>query len=69
MMRRSTLCPMGQYRGERETSKSSSMKAIKVLDGSKGRKPKDSVQELYRHKRSSLGYKLLDYNTLSTSKV
>ena len=27
------------------------------------------VQELYRPRRSSLGYKLLDYNTLSMSRV
>ena len=33
----------------------------------KGRKPRDDVQELYRPKRSSLGYKLLDYNVLSMS--
>ena len=34
-----------------------------------GRKPEDDVQELYRPKRSSLGYKLLDYNVLSTSTI
>ena len=32
-----------------------------------GQKPRDDVQELYRPKRSSLGYELLDYNVLSTS--
>ena len=35
----------------------------------KGQKPRDDVQELYRPKRSSLGYKLLDYNVLSTSTI
>ena len=35
----------------------------------KGQKPRDDVQELYRPKRSSLGYKLLDYNVLSTSAI
>ena len=35
----------------------------------KGRKPRDDIQELYRPKRSSLGYKLLDYNVLSMSTI
>ena len=35
----------------------------------RGQKPKDDIQELYRPKRSSLGYKLLDYNVLSTSTI
>ena len=35
----------------------------------KGQKSKDRVQELYRPKRSILGYKLLDYNVLSMSRM
>ena len=54
---------------KRETSKSSSMKADRGLSGLKARSLKERVQELYRPRRSSLGYKLLDYNILSTSRI
>ena len=45
------------------------MKADKYSDGLKSQKLEDDVQELYRPKRSSLGYKLLDYCVLSMSKI
>ena len=53
----------------RETSKSSLVQSEEEVIRFKGQKPRDDVQELYRPKRSSLGYKLLDYNVLSTSTI
>ena len=68
MMRRSIYAPQIDVR-KRETSKSSVARSKKEVMRFKGRKPGDDVQELYRPKRSSLGYKLLDYNVLSTLTV
>ena len=69
MVRRSTLRPTDRVK-ERETSKSSSTKVTKGGFGwIEGQKPRDDVQELYRPKRSSLGYKLQDYNTFKHVKV
>ena len=45
------------------------MKANRFQMIQKARSLRDNVQELYRPKRSSLGYELLDYNVLSMIKI